>query len=95
MPIVRTFTPIIAGASRMHYRRFSAYNVAGGILWGCGVTVLGYYLGRIAFVRSNIEWILAAIVLVSVVPVGVELIRARRRARSSGEPQPPAREALR
>ena len=88
VPIVRTFTPIVAGASRMHYRRFLAYNVIGGILWGCGVTVLGYYLGRIAFVRSNIEWILVGIVVVSVVPVVVELIRARRRARPAGEPRP-------
>lgn len=87
VPIVRTFTPIVAGASHMHYKRFLAYNVAGGILWGSGVTVLGYYLGQIAFIRSNIELILIAIVVVSVVPVIIELIRARRKARrSEGRP---------
>jgi membrane-associated protein len=80
VPIVRTFTPIVAGASRMHYRTFVIFNVAGGTLWGCGVTILGYFLGQVAFVRSNIEFILAGIVIVSVIPVVVELIRARRRA---------------
>jgi membrane-associated protein len=80
VPIVRTFTPIVAGASRMHYRTFVIFNVAGGTLWGCGVTILGYFLGQVAFVRSNIEFILAGIVVVSVIPVVVEVIRARRRA---------------
>ncbi|UQU67619.1 VTT domain-containing protein [Couchioplanes caeruleus] len=79
VPIVRTFTPIVAGAGHMHYRTFLIYNVAGGTLWGCGVTTLGYFLGRVAFVRNNIEFILIGIVAVSVVPIGIELLRARRR----------------
>jgi membrane-associated protein len=78
VPIVRTFTPIVAGAGRMHYRTFVVYNVVGGVLWACGVTTLGYFLGQVAFVRSNIELILIAIVAVSLVPVAVELLRARR-----------------
>lgn len=82
VPIVRTFTPIVAGASHMHYRTFLLYNVIGGSLWGCGVTVLGYFLGQVAFVRSNIEFILIGIVLVSVVPIGIELLRGRRRTRA-------------
>ncbi|XVU28152.1 DedA family protein [Actinoplanes sp. CA-054009] len=82
VPIVRTFTPIVAGAGRMHYRTFLLFNVIGGTLWGCGVTILGYFLGQVAFVKSNIELILIAIVAVSVIPVGVELLRGRRRARS-------------
>lgn len=84
VPIVRTFTPIVAGASKMRYRRFLVYNLAGGVLWGAGVTVLGYYLGRISFVRSNIELILIGIVVLSVIPIAIELIRARRRRASSG-----------
>jgi membrane-associated protein len=79
VPIVRTFTPIVAGASGMHYRRFVAYNAIGGVAWGCGVTILGYFLGQIAFVKSNIELILVAIVAVSVIPVVVEFLRNRRR----------------
>ncbi|MDT5043594.1 MAG: rane-associated protein [Actinoplanes sp.] len=79
VPIVRTFTPIVAGASRMHYRTFLAYNVVGGMAWGCGVTILGYFLGQIAFVRNNIEFILIGIVVVSLIPVAIELLRSRRR----------------
>jgi membrane-associated protein len=82
VPVVRTFTPIVAGASHMHYRTFLLFNLIGGTLWGCGVTILGYFLGQVAFVKSNIELILAAIVVVSVVPIAIELLRARRRART-------------
>ncbi|MET8912457.1 VTT domain-containing protein [Micromonospora sp. NPDC004551] len=80
VPIVRTFTPIIAGVSRMHYRTFLTYNILGGVLWGTGVTVLGYFLGQISFVKSNIELILIAIVLISVLPIGIQLLRSRRRS---------------
>ncbi|MEW2384070.1 VTT domain-containing protein [Micromonospora sp. NPDC047707] len=81
VPIVRTFTPIVAGVSRMNYRTFVVYNVIGGILWGTGVTVLGYFLGQIPFVKANIEVILIAIVAISVVPIVVELLRARMAAK--------------
>ena len=81
VPVVRTFTPIVAGASHMAYRTFLIFNVVGGTLWGCAVLILGYFLGQVAFVRDNIELILVAIVLVSVVPIAVELLRSRRRAR--------------
>ncbi len=83
VPIVRTFTPIVAGASHMHYRTFLLYNVIGGILWGCGVTVLGYFLGQVPFVKSNIELILIGIVAVSVIPLIIEVLRARRRSRTT------------
>ncbi|MEV4813902.1 DedA family protein [Micromonospora avicenniae] len=79
VPVVRTFTPIVAGTSHMHYRTFLTYNVIGGTIWGSGVTVLGFLLGQVAFVRNNIEVILVAIVAVSVLPIAIELIRARRR----------------
>ncbi|GAA2501577.1 hypothetical protein GCM10010406_42580 [Streptomyces thermolineatus] len=78
VPIVRTFTPIIAGVSRMNYRTFITYNLVGGVLWGAGVTVLGYFLGQIAFVREHIEAILIGIIFVSVLPVIFELLRARK-----------------
>ncbi|WP_406200227.1 VTT domain-containing protein [Kitasatospora sp. NBC_01560] len=80
VPVVRTFTPIVAGVSGMNYRTFVVFNVIGGVLWGAGVTVLGYFLGQIPFVRENIEAILIGIVLLSVVPVALELLRARRTA---------------
>ncbi|GAA3059397.1 hypothetical protein GCM10020229_83860 [Kitasatospora albolonga] len=81
VPIVRTFTPIVAGVGRMNYRTFVVYNVLGGVLWGAGVTVLGYFLGQVPFVRENIEAMLVGIVLLSVLPIAVELLRARRKPR--------------
>jgi membrane-associated protein len=83
VPIVRTFTPIVAGASGMHYRRFVVYNVIGGVLWSCGVTILGYFLGQVAFVKSNIELILVGIVVISVIPIAIEFLRGRRRRRAA------------
>jgi membrane-associated protein len=83
VPIVRTFTPIVAGAARMHYRTFVLYNVAGGALWVGGVTTLGYFLGQVPFVRDHIELILIGIVALSVVPIAVELLRGRSRARET------------
>ncbi|WP_156726326.1 DedA family protein [Streptomyces apocyni] len=77
VPIVRTFTPIIAGVSRMNYRSFIVFNIVGAILWGVGVTALGAALGGIDFVHENIEAILIAIVLLSVLPMVIEYLRAR------------------
>ncbi|HYQ75372.1 VTT domain-containing protein, partial [Cellulomonas sp.] len=55
VPIVRTYAPVAAGVGGMRYRTFVSYNVVGALLWGVGVTVLGYLLGTISFVRDNIE----------------------------------------
>ena len=84
VPIVRTFTPVIAGVSKMHYRTFVAYNVIGGTLWGVSVTLLGYYLGQIDVVAQHIELILIGIVALSVLPIAAELLRARSRSREQG-----------
>ncbi|MCX4989408.1 MULTISPECIES: DedA family protein [unclassified Streptomyces] len=83
VPIVRTFTPIIAGVSGMKYRPFLIFNIIGGILWGAGVTLLGSWLGGIDFVNKNIEAILILIVLVSVVPIIIEFLRARSQAKKN------------
>ncbi|MCO5315471.1 MAG: VTT domain-containing protein [Solirubrobacterales bacterium] len=88
VPIVRAFVPVMAGTSRMDYRLFLTFDIIGGILWGAGVTALGYFLGQIDFVRENIEKILILVVLVSVIPVAIELIRARRSARTHQKPEP-------
>ncbi|MEU8587204.1 VTT domain-containing protein [Streptomyces sp. NPDC048664] len=90
VPIVRTFTPIIAGVSGMKYRSFVVFNVIGGVLWGAGVTLLGSWLGNIAFVKSNIEAILILVVLVSVVPIAIEFLRARSKARKNPAQAPAA-----
>jgi membrane-associated protein len=78
VPVVRTFTPIVAGIGGMRYGVFTRFNLLGGTLWAAGVTLLGNWLGRVAFVRDHIELILVAIVLVSVVPVAFEYVRSRR-----------------
>ncbi len=81
VPIVRTFTPVAAGVGRMSYRHFFTYNLIGALLWGIGVTSLGYWLGGFSFVQHNIEYILVGIVLVSVAPMVVEALRNRRKVR--------------
>ncbi len=70
----------------MKYRSFITYNVIGGVLWGAGVTLLGSWLGNIDFVHKNIEAILILIVLISVVPIIIEFLRARSKARKNPRP---------
>jgi membrane-associated protein len=81
VPIVRTFVPVVAGVAHMRYRTFLIYNIVGGILWGVGVTTLGYFLGQVAWVEANIEFVLIAIVGLSVTPMAIELYRGNRRSR--------------
>jgi membrane-associated protein len=68
VPIVRTFMPVLAGVSKMDYRKFLTFDIVGGIAWGCGVTILGYFLGNVSFIRNHIESIFILIVLVSILP---------------------------
>ncbi|HEX7278833.1 MAG TPA: VTT domain-containing protein [Solirubrobacterales bacterium] len=82
VPIVRTLAPVMAGVSKMNYRTFVVFNVIGGIAWGVSVTTLGYFLGQVEFVHDNLEPIILGIVALSVLPIAVELLRARR---ASGE----------
>ncbi|MGW5773588.1 DedA family protein [Streptomyces longwoodensis] len=95
VPIVRTFAPIVAGAGRMKYRTFLVYNVIGGVAWGTGVTLAGYWLGQIGVIKNNVEAILVLIVLVSVVPILIEYLRERGKkkkraaAQASEEPEAP------
>ncbi|WP_093508132.1 DedA family protein [Streptomyces sp. Ag109_O5-10] len=88
VPVIRTFTPIIAGVSGMAYRSFLTFNVIGGVLWGAGVTLLGSWLGKIDFVKNNVEAILILIVLVSVVPIVIEFLRARAKDKKAAAQQP-------
>lgn len=77
VPIVRTFITAVAGVSRMDRRRFFTYSFIGALLWASGVTLLGYFLGQIAFVGKHIEIMLILIVVLSLVPVAVEYLRHR------------------
>jgi membrane-associated protein len=83
VPIVRTFATVMAGASRMDFRRYAVYSVIGGIAWAAGVTLLGYWLGQIAVVRDHVELFILAIVAISLIPVALEFLRARRQGRAA------------
>jgi membrane-associated protein len=80
VPVVRTFAPIVAGVGKMNYRTFVLYNIIGGIVWGGGVTTLGYFLGEVDFVKENIEIASLAIVVLSIAPIAIEFFRHRRAA---------------
>jgi membrane-associated protein len=82
VPAVRTFTPIVAGASRMRYRLFVPFNVAGGVLWACGVILAGYALGSsVAHIDRYLLPIIGTVIVISFVPIVVEILQARRRDR--------------
>jgi membrane-associated protein len=79
VPAVRTFTPIVAGASDMPYRLFVPYNVLGGVLWGVGLPLAGYTLGsRVNHIDRYLVPIVVVVILASLVPVALELRRGRR-----------------
>jgi membrane-associated protein len=78
VPIVRTFITAVAGIGRMNFWRYMVFSAIGAVLWAAGVTLAGYYLGNIEFVKKNIELILVGVVVLSVVPIIIEYIRHHR-----------------
>ncbi|WP_312180633.1 VTT domain-containing protein, partial [Arthrobacter sp.] len=87
VPILRTFTPVVAGVARMHYATFMSFNAIGAAAWGAGVTLLGYVLGnRIPFIRDNLDLIFVGVLLLTVLPIAVGLLR--RGGRSSRGTRP-------
>lgn len=94
VPIVRTFITVTAGVGRMDRRRFFGYSAIGAVLWATGITVLGYFLGSVPFVASNLEVILLLIVLVSVLPAIVEVLRARSNKRDPRYDEPAERQRV-
>jgi membrane-associated protein len=80
VPIVRTFAPVVAGVGQMQYRRFLVYNVAGGVGWVLSMTWAGYLLGRaIPNIREYMFWVVLVVIVLSVIPIGVEILKERRR----------------
>jgi membrane-associated protein len=77
MPIVRTFSPFVAGIGRMSYPRFLAFDIGGGIFWVCAFTLLGYFFGNVPIVKQNFGLVIVAVILLSLVPLFVEVLRAR------------------
>ncbi len=83
IPVIRTFAPVVAGVGHMDYRKFVTYNVAGGVLWGCGVTAAGYVLGEsIPDIDKWLLPIIGVIVIVSFVPVVLEVLKMRREGKA-------------
>ncbi len=87
VPIVRTFAPFVAGVGRMSYRKFFAYNVIGGAAWVLICLIAGRVFGGIDYVQKHFELVALAIVAISLLPVAIELIRARlaRKAEPAAE----------
>ena len=75
VPIIRTFVPILAGVGNMHYRTFITYNIIGGLLWGLGIPLLGYFLGQqIPDIDAYLLPIILVIILISILPTGFSYI---------------------
>jgi membrane-associated protein len=78
VPIIRTFAPFVAGVGAMSYPRFILYNVTGAVLWVGLFVPLGYFFGNMPTVKENFSLVILAIIALSVMPIAVEAIRARR-----------------
>jgi membrane-associated protein len=85
VPIVRTLVPITAGAARMNYGVFTLFNVIGAVVWGVGLTLLGYGLGQFAIIQKLLEPIFILIALVSIAPIFFEWLKRRRAAKRAGD----------
>ncbi|MFZ4863404.1 DedA family protein [Sphingobacterium sp. Mn56C] len=75
VPIVRTLAPFVGGIGKMNYGTFITYNVVGAILWVVGLTLAGYFLGNIPFIRDNFSKVVLAIIFLSVLPIIFEVLR--------------------
>jgi membrane-associated protein len=80
VPIVRTFAPFVAGIGTMRYRYFAAYNVTGAVAWVLSFLVGGYWFGQLPAVKRNFHIVIVAIIVISVLPMVFEYLRARRTA---------------
>ena len=78
VPIVRTFITAVAGVGRMDFRKYLVFSAIGALLWAVGVTLAGYFLGSVDFVKEHIELILILVVVISVIPMLIEYFRHRR-----------------
>lgn len=93
VPIIRTFAPFLAGVSEMHYPRFLTYSVCGVVGWVASITTLGYTLGSVPFVRRHFEKFIFLIIFLSLIPIVLESLKARRKAQAdaiavAGDPPP-------
>ena len=78
VPVVRTFAPFVAGMGKMSYRHFAHYNIVGGVIWVALITYIGYFLGSLEIVQNNLKLLVIAIVLISILPAIIEVLKNRR-----------------
>ncbi|HWH88006.1 MAG TPA: DedA family protein [Pseudomonas sp.] len=77
LPIIRTFAPFVAGVARMPYPRFFGFSVLGTLLWVGGLVTLGYFFGNVPFIKKNLSLLVVAIILLSLVPMIIGVVRSR------------------
>lgn len=85
VPIVRTFSPFVAGIATMKYRKFLIYDIVGGAVWIGSMTIAGYFLGQIQIIHDNIGKVALIIIFISVLPVIIEVIKAKREKRKQNQ----------
>lgn len=79
VPIVRTFAPFVGGMGDMPYREFVRYNIIGAVIWVCSFTLLGYFFGQLPIIKENFSFFIIGIIIVSVLPMIIEIIKAYRK----------------
>lgn len=84
VPIIRTFAAFIAGVGRMHYMRFLAFNVFGAIGWVTLMVSLGYFLGGVPLIRHNFEKVVLGIIVISLLPAALHVLKSRRAKQTVG-----------
>jgi membrane-associated protein len=90
VPLVRTFTPFVAGVAHMGYRRFAVYNIAGGVGWVASMTLAGYWLGQVPWIQQHFEITVLAVVFLSVLPMIIGLVKKWISTRSAAPVEAPA-----
>ncbi|MGZ4035775.1 MAG: VTT domain-containing protein, partial [Bacteroidia bacterium] len=78
VPIVRTFSPFVAGVAEMKYSKFLSFDILGGAIWILSLTFAGYFLGNIDWIRKHIELVALGIVCVSVLPIIIQLLKVKK-----------------
>lgn len=77
VPIVRTFAPFVAGVAEMNYKKFLSFDILGGVIWIGSLTLAGYFLGEIPWIRNNIEKVALGIIFISILPIIIEILKAK------------------
>jgi membrane-associated protein len=83
IPIIRTFAPFVAGAGQMTFKRFISFSVVGAIFWVIPFTMAGFFFGNLPFIKQSFHYVILGIIIVSVLPAVIEILKARKGQQSS------------